>query len=189
MGSAATAPVILLSINRDLIHLLSFLCNWTVYAVIAYAPELRDHSLLIVCGTDSSNRRWFESLWSSISSLHSLMDCCCFFNFCFFLIFIYIYCVLHVSLKPTFLSNTHFSKEKRWSMIWSWMKPPSPPTYFLEAQRNMLSFLSRQRWKPLKGEDKKREIACFERDQETRKAHKVIDRCLFEVLPLFSFLF
>lgn len=42
----------------------------------------------------------------------------------------------------------------------------------------MLSVLSRKRQKPLKGEDKRREMACFERDgdQQTRTAYEVTER-------------
>lgn len=140
MGSATTAPVILLSIKSGFkISPFASLQLKCLCGNCISTWALGSHQLSLLDAEQTAATGDGVSCSDPPYLLYHLSTACWIvaaFLFSFFL-------RLHASFKPAFNSNIHFSGGKKCGMIWNWMISLPLLPYFLEAQWNMLSFLPR----------------------------------------------
>lgn len=135
-------------------------CHWAVYLVIEYNPHWAPGALLPSLSwhwTDSGNRRTCQSFWYSVVALSSPRS----LWYWIVAVFFFFFCV---SFQPTFKSQ---KKEKdiqhRWEEDDFFFFPPFfPSAYLLRGVGEYVVIFSPTRnGKLLKGEDERREMACY----------------------------
>ena len=154
-------------------------CHWAVYLVIEYNPHWAPGALLPSLSwhwTDSGNRRTCQSFWSSVVALSSPRSL---WNW---IVAVFFFLCVCVSFQPTFKSQ---KKEKdiqhRWEEddFFFFFFPFFPSAYLLRgAGEYFVIFCPTRNGRLLKGEDERREMACYngDRDRQTTWAHEVTDR-------------